>query len=246
MILAVTCLLIAGFGSASSGLLLMRLSAQESALHAQARDSNELRVRIAALNAKITSDPDWVSIASATELAVVTIETAGGLGSGWVVRSDAFGGDVVTNFHVIAEALEAGDAEVRVRQADRSFPGTITIADRANDLALVRVAVPLQALKTGTTRPQLGAPVMVVGSPLGLAGTVSVGVVSGHRSVGGSDYIQFSAPISPGNSGGPVVDRDGRVVAVASAKFEGDGVEGLSLAIPIQNVCTLLPVCTHP
>ena len=63
VILAVTCLLIAGFGSASSGLLLMRLSAQESALHAQARDTNELRVRIAALNAKITSDPDWVSIA---------------------------------------------------------------------------------------------------------------------------------------------------------------------------------------
>jgi putative serine protease PepD len=84
---------------------------------------------------------------------------------------------------------------------------------------------------------------MVVGSPLGLGGSVSVGVVSGFRSLEGSDYVQFSAPISPGNSGGPVVDARGRVVAVASAKFEGPGVEALSLAIPIQMVCAMAVEC---
>jgi putative serine protease PepD len=62
-------------------------------------------------------------------------------------------------------------------------------------------------------------------------------VVSGFRSIDGSDYIQFSAPISPGNSGGPVVDADGRVVAVATAKFVAPGAEALSLAIPVQTVC---------
>ena len=85
---------------------------------------------------------------------------------------------------------------------------------------------------------------MAVGSPLGLDGTVTLGVVSGFRSLDGSDYIQFSAPISPGNSGGPVVDAGGRVVAIASAKFVGDGVEGLSLAIPIQTACLSLVTCT--
>ena len=84
---------------------------------------------------------------------------------------------------------------------------------------------------------------MVVGSPLGLGGSVSVGVISGFRSVEGSDYIQFSAPISPGNSGGPVVDARGRVVAVASAKFEGPGIEALSLGIPVQTACTAAVVC---
>src|SRR5207237_6166648 len=64
VILAVTCLLIAGFGSASSGLLLMRLSAQDSALHAQARGTKELRVRAAALHAKITPRPERGSISA--------------------------------------------------------------------------------------------------------------------------------------------------------------------------------------
>jgi putative serine protease PepD len=84
---------------------------------------------------------------------------------------------------------------------------------------------------------------MAVGSPLGLAGSLSIGVVSGYRSIDGSDYVQFSAPISPGNSGGPVVDGQGRVVALAAAKFEGAGVEALSLAIPVQTVCTMLVSC---
>jgi putative serine protease PepD len=80
---------------------------------------------------------------------------------------------------------------------------------------------------------------MAVGAPLGLDGSVSIGVVSGFRSIEGSDYIQFSAAISPGNSGGPVVDAQGRVVAVATAKFVAPGAEALSLAIPVQTVCRI-------
>jgi len=85
---------------------------------------------------------------------------------------------------------------------------------------------------------------MAVGSPLGLDGTISVGVVSGYRSLDGSDWMQFSAPISPGNSGGPVVDANGRVLAVASAKLVGTGVEALSLGIPVKAVCGGLVGCS--
>ena len=74
--------------------------------------------------------------------------------------------------------------------------------------------------------------------------TISVGVVSGYRSLEGSDYMQFSAPISPGNSGGPVVDEQGRVLAVASAKLVGNGVEALSLGIPVQVACGALVTCS--
>lgn len=74
---------------------------------------------------------------------------------------------------------------------------------------------------------------------------MTLGIVSGYRSLGGSDYIQFSAPISPGNSGGPVIDAHGRVVAVASAKLVGEGVEALSLGIPVQTVCLKLVACSR-
>jgi hypothetical protein len=87
--------------------------------------------------------------------------------------------------------------------------------------------------------------VMTAGSPLGLSGTVSVGVLSGFRSLFGSDYLQFTTAISPGNSGGPVVDRKGRVVGIATAKLMADGAEALGFAIPVQNACATLAACAQ-
>ena len=63
------------------------------------------------------------------------------------------------------------------------------------------------------------------------------------RTEDGVDYLQFSAPISPGNSGGPVVDTKGRVVGVSVAKAVSEGAEGLSFAIPVNQVCVHLEVC---
>src|SRR6266851_5213766 len=157
--------------------------------------------------------------------------------------SDASGSELVTNFHVIDEAFSNGAVAVDVRQGDRTIKGTIARVDRNDDLAIIHVAEVLPALETARYRPTLAQAVMVVGSPLGLGGSVSVGVVSGFRSLEGSDYVQFSAPISPGNSGGPVVDARGRVVAVESAKFEGSGIEVLSLGIPVQTACSAVVAC---
>jgi putative serine protease PepD len=133
---------------------------------------------------------------------------------------------------------------VDVRQGDRTMKGTIAAVDRNDDLAIIHVAEVLPVLETVRNRPVLAQAVMVVGSPLGLGGSVSVGVVSGFHSLDGSDWVQFSAPISPGNSGGPVVDAHGRVVAIASAKFVGDGVEALSLGIPVQVACANAVKCS--
>ena len=71
----------------------------------------------------------------------------------------------------------------------------------------------------------------------------AIGVVSGYRSLGGSNYLQFTAAISPGNSGGPVIDSSGRVVAIASAKLIYPGAEALSLGIPVEVACDSLVVC---
>jgi len=183
---------------------------------------------------------DWSAIARAIQPSIFTVATDHGLGSGWVARAGAGGSDVVTNFHVVAEAFNAGDAAVHLRQGDLTIEGSITQVRPGDDLAIIHIAERFPALQVAIGRPQLGDTVMAVGSPLGLGGSVSLGVVSGFRSVEGADYIQFSAAISPGNSGGPLLDSRGSVVAISAAKFLGTGVEALSLAIPVQTICTMV------
>ncbi|HEY1455083.1 MAG TPA: trypsin-like peptidase domain-containing protein [Candidatus Dormibacteraeota bacterium] len=231
-------------GVAAPALYLWRDDASErTALQAEQRTIAQLSSHVSALEARPQAPADWAVVAARVERSVVTVETSTGLGSGWVARSEASGSDLVTNFHVVAEAWNAGVTTVDVKQGDRTFAGTIARVDRQDDLALVHVNERLPALATQQIRPPLGSTVMAVGSPLGLGGTVTVGVVSGFRSLEGSDYLQFSAPISPGNSGGPVVDAHGRVIAVASAKLVGDGVEALSLGIPVQVACAGVVAC---
>lgn len=72
---------------------------------------------------------------------------------------------------------------------------------------------------------------------------MSTGIVSGFRSDGGRQLIQFTAPISPGNSGGPVVNRRGRVIGVTEAKIVDTGVEGISFAIPVSTLCATVVSC---
>ena len=212
---------------------------------AQSRTIRQLQAQLDSASAQAEAQADWAAIARQVEVSVFTVETADDLGSGWVAHSDANGSDLITNFHVIESAWTSGVVVVDVRQGDHTMEGTIVHVDRNNDLAVIHVRARLSALKTARFRPVLAQPVMAVGSPLGLGGSVSVGVISGFRSLNGSDYIQFSAPISPGNSGGPVVDGHGYVVAIASAKFAGTGVEALSLGIPVQIACEL-PVACDP
>jgi putative serine protease PepD len=235
--------------AAAAGVLVMMVAptvALGLALHtmsSQQQSVDRMRAQVQGLQAKVDAQPDWTAIARKAEPSVFTIETDYGLGSGWVARAGLRGSELVTNFHVIADAWNAGVVTVDVRQGDRSLRGTIARVDPNDDLAVIHVSQILPVLRTAPSRPVVAQAVMVIGSPLGLGGSVSAGVISGFRSLEGSDYVQFSAPISPGNSGGPVVDARGRVVAVASAKFEGSGIEALSLGIPVQIACRVLVAC---
>ncbi len=213
----------------SIGLLLREQTTNAGGSSADRRSISELQARVLSLEAQVGAQADWGAIARAVQPSIFTVATDHGLGSGWVAR-----------VHVVAEAFNAGDVAVHVRQGDLTIEGTITQVEPGEDLAIVHIAERFPALQAAIGRPQLGDSVMAVGSPLGLGGSVSLGVISGFRSVEGGDYIQFSAAISPGNSGGPVLDRHGSVVAVAAAKFTGTGVEALSLAIPVQTVCTMV------
>jgi putative serine protease PepD len=239
----VMALVVIGVPAAAVAVIVRDESANQRALAAEVRANQALQQRVTSLESRLDAQPDWAAIVRRVEPSVLTIETSTGLGSAWVVHSDSAGSDLITNFHVVADAWNAGESEVDVKQGDRTIKGVIGRVDRSDDLAIVHVTERFASLPAAVSRPELGSMVMAVGSPLGLAGSVSIGVVSGYRSIDGSDYLQFSAPISPGNSGGPVVDGQGRVIAVAAAKFEGTGVEALSLAIPVQTVCTMLVTC---
>ena len=137
------------------------------------------------------------------------------LGSGFVIRR----GLIATNFHVI-EGAAKGYAELLGQQERHPITG-VRAYDADRDLALLSVpevespALPL----ADSNSVSIGDIVFVAGNPEGLEGTFSEGIVSGIRYVEGVKRIQITAPISHGSSGGPVLDRQGRVIGTAWATF---------------------------
>ena len=206
-----------------------RLTQIEGQLSAASDAESALRSQ---LDAQKAADP--VVIASQVQPSVFTIETPDGLGSGWVVATDGARSTLITNFHVVADVVADGTNAVRVyHDTDTKLDGIVQQASEAADLAVVIVNGQLPVLKVSNQKVAAGQAVLVVGSPLGLGGSVTTGTVSALR----DDFIQFSAPISPGNSGGPIINLNGEVVGVTEAKAVGLGVEGVGIAIPINRVC---------
>jgi len=163
------------------------------------------------------------------------------LGSGFVIAAD---GTIVTNAHVVTDATS-----IAVRFGDGArATARLVGADPTTDLAVVRTAgaaAHLHPLTLGAPATlKLGAPVLAIGSPFGYAGSVSAGIVSGLgreiTSPNGytlSDAIQTDAAVNHGNSGGPLLDANGSVVAV-NAQIADSGVDanvGVAFAIPLDN-----------
>jgi S1-C subfamily serine protease len=207
-----------------------RLAAQLAAMNALAGKVGTLQ------NQSI----DPAVVAATVRASVYTIDTPDGIGSGWVVSSAGGSSNIITDYHVVDTVWTSSGAHtVQVEQDAKNLTGTITKVDKGDDLALITVKATLAALPRASTTAMIGDAVLVVGSPLGLSGTVANGIVSSFR----NGLIQFSAPISPGDSGGPVVNRQGQVIGVAESKLVGSGVEGLSFAIPISTVCSTVTTC---
>lgn len=177
-------------------------------------------------------------------------DDGGATGSGFVIASDGY---ILTNNHVIASAVTSGGT-ISVRfQNGRSYDATVVGRDTSYDLAVLRISkrgVP--ALQFGDSeKVAVGDSVLAIGSPLGLQGTVTLGIISAkNRAVtaGGSasdnsfiNALQTDAAINPGNSGGPLVDATGSVIGVntaiatVSSSFNSQaGSIGLGFAIPIN------------
>jgi hypothetical protein len=173
---------------------------------------------------------------------IVAIDAAGDTvrqGSGVILRAD---GVVATNWHVMQGASSA-----RIRLANGEVIDRVLFLDGDSlaDIALLRVAgLDMPAARTTTDVPAVGTRVLAIGAPLGLSQTVSDGLVSAIRLVDGKTVIQTTAAISPGSSGGPVFDAQGRVFAIAmSTLSEG---QALNFATPIRYGLALLPLASTP
>ncbi len=143
---------------------------------------------------------------------------------------------------------QAGEYQRRERELAHQFTFTVTLQDgRKKQATLYRISdrYDLALLKVGGmetpwlepyTGPPLaiGSPVYAIGSPLGLRGSVTSGILSSRR----QGYLQTNAEIYPGNSGGPLVTEDGRVIGVNTMKKITEKFEGLGFAIPIETVLT--------
>ncbi|REK19623.1 MAG: hypothetical protein DWQ37_00745 [Planctomycetota bacterium] len=180
--------------------------------------------------------PPTLSVEDLTEKvarSIVVISPSGrdgrrsGVGTGFVISSD---GLIATNFHVIGEGRA-----LRVQLADgRQVDATaVHASDRALDLAVLRVdEKDLPALELGDSdKVRQGESIIALGNPQGLENSVVSGVVSGVREMDGRKMIQMAIPIEPGNSGGPVVDAEGRVQGIVTMKSVVTPNLGFALAI---------------
>ena len=176
--------------------------------------------------------------------------TATATGSGIIISEDGY---ILTNNHVISSDSNNSDSYYQISEAskltvtlfndDTEYSATIVGKDEETDLAVIKID------KTGLPKAEfadsdsikVGEFAMAVGNPMGMDSTVTCGIVSAvNREVTDSDgktytLIQTDAAINAGNSGGALVNSEGKVIGINTLKLEGTGIEGLGFAIPINS-----------
>ena len=199
---------------------------------------------------------------------VLASDGSGDTGSGSIIKSDATGSYIVTNNHVIDAITVAGNPYTLSIDLNNGSKVNATLVGRdiSYDLAVLHVATPnLPVIPIGDSSTiSIGDPVIAFGSPLGLSGTVTAGIVSAlNRPVTTQssnsntqsyvDAVQTDAAINPGNSGGPLTDSQGRMIginsAIASDVTTGSqaGSIGLGFAIPVNEAQrTINEIITSP
>ena len=184
-------------------------------------------------------------IAATTRPAVVTVEAFSerqpiGYGSGFFIGQD---GILITNLHVVQDA----DALQVTLDSSEIYDNVFFLArDDRRDLVILKIpATNVPTIDVGDDRlAEVGDPVYVLGNPLGFQGTFSDGILSSKRVEDGVNYLQITAPISEGSSGGPVLNQSGEAIGVATLTVV-DG-QNLNLAVPARYGSGLLTMGNAP
>jgi S1-C subfamily serine protease len=167
---------------------------------------------------------------------VFTVEAGSSLGTGFLAWTNEDGSYLLTANHVV----EGQNRTVTITRKGGSWSAEVVAQDRSNDLALLRAeGRPTQAAplwqSPRRSSATAGEQLLLVGSPFGLGGSVTTGIVSRVT----KQYVQTDAAANPGNSGGPAVDRDGRVVGILVM----GGGENVNFAVRIERACARLRRC---
>lgn len=181
---------------------------------------------------------------------MVTVYCGNSLGSGWTstvtINQDAIAAGyktyIITNHHVIEECTYSTSSRyIEVRQGGVRYPAYVWSWDRENDLAGLHTTADLPKLQWNRVpRPLPGQWVAAFGSPFGLSGSITTGIVS----FVGDNQLTSTAPINPGNSGGPLVDNKGRVVGTNTATIVGSNGFGIVVGTPA--LCDKIVRCSDP
>lgn len=203
----------------------------------QSQSTSALSPEIVPAEVSSTDSDAVAAVAQALAPSVVQIETESGLGSGVIYDSD---GLILTAAHVVERS--SGAISVRLEDGTR-VEGSVLGADPRTDIAVVRIqrdGLVAARLARGTSL-RVGQLAVAIGSPFGLDGSVTAGVISAvDRSIATSNgaamtVVQTDAPINPGNSGGALADRQGQVIGINDAIASTSGVNsGVGFAIPID------------
>jgi hypothetical protein len=162
-------------------------------------------------------------------------ESRSSQGTGFIVSPD---GKIVTSLHVIRNFI---DGAVRLPSGETYDRFSVLAFDERRDLAIIKIAgFQLPTAELGnSSEASPGEPVVIIGNPMGLEGTVTAGVLSAVRDLPeGFRILQTDAPANPGNSGGPLINARGQVIGVVGFKLRD--AEGLNFAVPINQVQGLL------
>jgi S1-C subfamily serine protease len=184
--------------------------------------------------------PDATAIAAAAQAATVQIRSVDadgrrlGAGTGFLVSAD---GMIVTNFHVIQRAHSL---EIELPNGDEYAEIYYVAGDPHHDIAILKISADGLAMLplNGGSDAVVGQRIYTMGHPLGQTATFSDGLVSALRTVEAVTLIQITAPLSPGSSGGPVMNDEGEVIGIATMMMRGG--QNLNFAVPSRHVQPLL------
>ncbi|WP_395751792.1 trypsin-like peptidase domain-containing protein [Prosthecobacter sp.] len=161
-------------------------------------------------------------------------EGADGIGSGFIIRED---GLIATNLHVIGEARRL---QIEMHDGTTHDVSVVQASDSHLDLALLKIeAKGLKALPLGdSSKVRQGEPIVAMGAPEGLGFSIVQGVLSATREIDGRQMLQVAVPIEQGNSGGPLLDMQGRVLGLLTLKSLK--TDNLGFAMPVNELKTLI------
>ena len=186
---------------------------------------------------KADMPPDVAAIVAMTKGRIFTVEVGDNLGSGFVINvqpPEGYATGILTSEHVVDDATYTGGPAVYISQGEARSRAKLWTWDKKSDLALLFTSESRGAIPWASEyghQPSVGDFVVAIGSPFGLEGTTTTGVISKLF----PDAIQTDAAINPGNSGGPLLNRYGEVLGITSLGISR--AQNISFAWRIEQVC---------